>query len=140
MRRLIFLTTIMASVFVFNNCNNYKQLTTQTEVLFRNKWKLTEVQGQQVPDSLKSSFEFTPGKISGSAGCNWLSANFFAGKRQTVTFVPDTLIKRTCENENAHTLETTFLDALSKSTKWDLKGGELWLGNGKDILIKLRSL
>ena len=140
MRRLLFLTTILASELVLNSCNNTKQLTSQTEALFRNKWKLTEVGGQQVPDSLNSSFEFTPGKISGSTGCNWLSAGFLAGKHQTVTFAPDAPIKMECRNENAAKLETRFLDALSKSTKWDIKGGELWLGDGEGNLIKLRSL
>src|SRR6476469_9090923 len=111
MKRLLFLMTILASAFVLNCCNNTKQLTSQTEALFRNKWKLTEVQGQQVPDSLRSSFEFTPGKISGSTGCNWLSAGFVAGKHQTVTFLPEAPTKMTCENENAATLETRFLDA-----------------------------
>ncbi|MFI5132343.1 MAG: META domain-containing protein [Chitinophagales bacterium] len=140
MRRLLFLTTILAYGFVLNSCNNTKHLTSQTEVLFRNKWKLTEVGGQQVPDSLNSSFEFTPGKISGSTGCNWLSAGFLAGKHQTIIFAPDAPIKMECVNENAAKLETRFLDALSKSTKWDINGGALWLGDGDATLIKLRSL
>ena len=140
MRRFLFLTTILVSVSVLSNCNNTRQLTAQTEALFRDKWKLMEVGGQQVPDSVSSSFEFTPGRISGSTGCNWLTAGFVAGKHQTVTFTPDTLKKRECGNENAAQLETRFLDALSKSTKWDIKGGVLWLGDGDINLIKLKSL
>ena len=141
MRRFLFLTTIiLASVFALNNCGNYKNLTSQTEVLFRDKWKLMEVGGQQVPDTLSSTFEFTPGKISGSTGCNFLSAGFVAGKHQTVTFTPDPPTKMECKNENAAKLETSFLDALTRSTKWDLRGGVLWLGDGTNTLIKLKSL
>lgn len=140
MRRLLFLTTILASLFVLIYCNNTKQLTSQTEALFRNKWKLTEVQGQQVPDSLRSSFEFSPGNLSGSAGCNRISAGFVAGKNQTVRFSPETTTKKACANENVATLETLFLDALARSTKWDIKGSELWLGTDGGTLIKLRSL
>src|SRR5688572_12619083 len=141
MRRFLFLMTIiLASVFALNNCGNYKNLTTQTEALFRDKWKLMEVGGQQVHDSLSSSFEFTPGRISGSTGCNWLSAGFIAGKHQTVTFTPDPPTKIECKNENAAKLETSFLDALSKSTKWDISGGVLSLGDGANTLIKLKSL
>lgn len=141
MRRLLFLTlTILLSVFIFNDCNNYRRLTAQSEVLFRYEWKLTEVEGQQVADSLRSSFEFTPGKLSGSTGCNWLSAGFLAGKHQTVTFAADDPVKMECSSEYAATMESKFLDALSKSTKWEINGGQLWLGDGESTLIKLKSV
>lgn len=130
---------IAACVFIFSNCNNTKQLTSQTEALFRNKWKLAELQGQQVSDTVRSSFDFTPGKISGTTGCNRLSAGFVAGRNQSIHFSPEASTKMACD-ESAMKLETTFLDALAKSTKWDMKGGELWLANGKNTLIKLRSL
>ena len=130
---------MLVSIVVLNNCNTTPKLTNQTEALFRDKWKLTEVQGQQVPDSVRSRFEFTPGRISGSAGCHALSAGFIAGRRQTVTFYTDAPPKEACGNENAAALETRFLEALSKSTKWDIKGSELWLGDGATTLIKLKS-
>lgn len=140
MKKRLWSTAILASLFFFNYCNNTKHLTSQTEALFRNKWKLSELQGQQVPDSAKSSFEFTPGKISGTTGCNRLSAGFVAGKHQTIRFSPEALTNMACPNEFSGALETKFLDALSRSKKWDIKGGELWLGDGQSTLIKLRSL
>ena len=141
MRRFLFLMTIIqASIFALNNCGNYKHLTSQTEALFRDKWILMEVGGQQVPDSLSSTFEFTPGRISGSTGCNRLTAGFVAGKHQTVTFTPEPPTKTDCANENAAKLESRFMDALSKSTNWDIRGGVLWLGDGTTTLIKLKSL
>ena len=102
--------------------------------------QLTEVQGRQVADSSRSSFEFTPGKISGSTGCNRLSASFVAGKHQTIKFSPGAMTKMAGLNEGATALEISFLDALSKSTKSSIKGDELWLGDGESTLIKLRSL
>ena len=139
MKKSLWSTAIIATLLFLNYCSNTKQLTSQTEVLFRSKWKLAELQGQQVSDSAKSSFEFTPGKISGSTGCNRLSAGFVAGKHQAIRFSPDSLSKEVCSNETAAALEAKFLDALSKSTKWDMKAGELWLGDGERTLIKLRS-
>lgn len=140
MKKSLWSTAIIATLLFLNYCSNTKQLTSQTEVLFRSKWKLAELQGQQVSDSAKSSFEFTPGKISGSTGCNRLSAGFVAGKHQTIRFSPDSLSKVVCSNETAAALEAKFLDALSKSTEWNMKAGELWLGDGERTLIKLRSL
>jgi heat shock protein HslJ len=130
----------MGCAFILSYCGGYKKLTAQTEALFRNKWRLTEVQGMQVADSLRSSFEFTPGKISGSTGCNWLSAGFVAGKDQAVLFSPEAPVKRDCQNENAATLEARFLDALSKSSRWDIRDDELWLSDGVNTLIKLKSM
>jgi len=140
MKRLLFLATVLIAAFFLNSCNHQRRLTSQTEALFRNKWELTEVEGQQVANSIRSSFEFTPGKLSGSTGCNQLSARFIAGKHQAVTFIPEDPVKVECKNENAAAWETRFLEALSKSTKWDIDGSELWLGNGNVTLIKLRRL
>jgi heat shock protein HslJ len=140
MKPILFSTAILSFVFALSYCSNNKELTSQTEALFRNKWKLTELQGQQVADPSKSSFEFTPGKISGSTGCNRLSAGFVAGKNQTIKFSPASSTKMACADEAAGTLETRFLDALTKSTKWSIKEDELWLSDGGGTLIKLKSL
>lgn len=140
MKSILSSITILVLVLFMNACGNYKRTASQAEVLFRGDWKLTEVQGQAVPDSLKSRFQFTPGKISGSTGCNRLSAGFVPGKQQSIRFSPEISTKMACPDENAAALETKFLDALSKATKWSMTSGELWLGNGETTLIKLRSL
>ena len=139
MKKSLWSMAMLASLFLLCYCNNTKQLTTQTEALFRKNWKLVELNGQKIPDSNRSNFEFTPGKISGSAGCNKLSASFVAGKKQTVSFSPAAMTKMACSDENVMTLETKFAESLSKSTNWDIKGSELWLGDGQSTLIKLRS-
>ena len=131
---------IVAPLFFFNYCSNTKELTAQTEALFRKKWQLAELQGQPISDTVRSSFEFTPGKISGTTGCNRLSAGFVAGRNQTIRFSPEATTKMACTNENAAALETRFLEALSKSTRWDIQGGQLLLGDGGSTLIKFRSL
>ena len=120
-------------------CGNTQRAAASAEVLFRDKWKLKELEGQVVPDSTKSIFEFTPGRISGHTGCNQLSAGFIPGRNQTITFTPEMLTKVACKDENAAALETKFIDALSKSTKWSIRSGELWLGNEEATLIKLKS-
>jgi hypothetical protein len=132
MRRLLFLTTILACEFILNSCNNTKQLTSQTEALFRNKWKLMEVVGQQVPDSLNSIFEFTPGKISGT-GCNWI---WLLAEHQTVT--PDAPIKWNAGMKMRLNWNQIF-GRLIKINKMGYY--EVCYGLGMEtILIKLRSL
>ena len=121
-------------------CGNTQRTAASAEVLFRDKWKLKELEGQVVPDSTRSSFEFTPGRISGHTGCNQLSAGFTPGRNQTITFRPEMVTKMACKDENVAALETKFLDALSKSTKWSMRGSELWLGNEEATLIKLKSM
>src|SRR6478736_218537 len=105
MKRILLLLSATTFLFTLTHCSNTKELTQQSEVLFRNKWKLSEVQGQQVPETVNSSFEFTPGKISGSAGCNRLSAGFVAGRHQSITFTPQASTKMACEGDEG-TLET----------------------------------
>jgi heat shock protein HslJ len=140
MKSILSSITILVLVFFMNACGNYNRTAAQAEVLFRGDWKLKEVQGQAVPDSSRSRFQFTPGKISGSTGCNRLSAGFVPGKDNSIKFSPEAVTTTACKDENAAALETKFLDALSKSTKWSMTSGELWLGNGETTLIKLKSM
>jgi heat shock protein HslJ len=139
MKKILLSMTILSCLFSLTNCNNTKQLTSQTEALFRKNWRLIELNGMQVSDSVRSRFEFTPGRISGSTGCNNLSAGFTAGKNQTVKFSEVAMTRMACADETAMALETKFTDALSKSVNWDIKGSELWLGDGGGTLIKLKS-
>ena len=139
MKRILFSLAILPLIFSLSYCGNTQRTAASAEVLFRDKWKLKELEGQVVPDSVRSSFEFTPGRISGHTGCNQLSAGFIPGRNQTITFTPEMLTKMACKDENAAALETKFLDALSKSTKWSIRSGELWLGNEEATLIKLKS-
>ena len=140
MKQILGSAVILSFLFFFGACSNTKQLTSQTEVLFRKNWALTELQGQPVPDTTRSSFEFTPGRISGTTGCNRLAADFVAGKNQSIRFSPGIQTRMACPDQASMALETQFLEALAKSTKWEMKGGELWLGDGTNALIKLRSL
>lgn len=139
MKRILFSLAILTLIFSLSYCGNTQRTAASAEVLFRDKWKLKELEGQVVPDSVRSSFEFTPGRISGHTGCNQLSAGFIPGRNQTITFTPEMLTKMACKDENAAVLETKFLDALTKSTKWSIRSGELWLGNEEATLIKLKS-
>ena len=139
MKSILFSLAIFTLIFSMSYCGNTQRAAAQAEVLFRDKWKLKELEGQLVPDSARSSFEFTPGRISGHTGCNQLSAGFVPGRNQTIRFTPEMLTKTACTDENAAVLETKFLDALSKSTKWSIRSGELWLANEEATLIKLKS-
>ena len=140
MKSRTFSVTVLLATLLLVQCSNYNDLTKQTEVLFRTDWKLTELQGQALPESAKTRFRFTPGQIAGTTGCNQLSAGFVAGKHQSVRFSPEASTRMACPDDLSGTLETKFLDALSKSTKWKMSGGELWLGDETATLVKLHSL
>ena len=138
MHKSLLLVPILAFFLILSSCGNNRKLTAQTEALFRGNWRLTDLQGQILPDTTRSNFEFTPGRITGSVGCNRLSADFVAGKDQTIRFSPVAQTKMACPDEIAR-LETMVLDALSRSANWEIKGGDLWLGKGDSTLMKFRS-
>ena len=138
MYKSLWSTPILGLILFLSACGNTRKLTAQTEALFRGNWRLMELQGKTLSDTSRSNFEFTPGRITGSVGCNRLSAGFVAGKDQTITFTPAAQTKMACPDEIA-VLETSVLDALSRSTNWEMKGGDLWLGKGDSTLMKLRS-
>src|SRR5688572_8897673 len=129
---------ILALLFILSSCGNNRKLTAQTEALFRGNWRLTELQGQTLADTIRSNFEFTPGRMTGSVGCNRLSAGFVAGQDQTIRFTPVAQTKMACPDEIAG-LETMVLDALSRCSNWEMRGGDLWLGKGDSTLMKFRS-
>jgi heat shock protein HslJ len=138
MKKVLFSLAILALVFSMSYCGKTQRTAASAEVLFRDKYKLKELEGQVVPDSTRSSFEFTPGRISGHTGCNQLTAGFTPARNQKITFRPEMETNTACKNEQLAALEKRFMDALSKSTRWSLKGGELWLGNEETTLIKLQ--
>ena len=137
MKNILFCLAFLTLIFSMSYCGNTQRTAASANVLFQGKWRLTELNGQVLPDSVKSSFEFTPGAISGHTGCNQLSARFIPGRNQTIIFTPEMVTKVACKDENTAALETKFLDALSKSTKWSIRSGELWLANEEATLIKL---
>ena len=140
MKRILFVLAILFVMFSMTYCGSTQRTAASANALFRDKWKLKELEGQVIPDSTRSSFEFSEGNISGNTGCNQLSAGFMPGRKQTITFTPQAVTKMACPDEKAAALETKFLDALARSTRWSMKGSELWLGNEETTLIKLRPL
>ena len=137
MKSRTFSFTVILAALLLARCGNYNDLAHQANVLFRTDWKLLELQGQAVPATAKTRFHFSPGQISGTTGCNQLSAGFVAGKKQSVRFSPEASTKMACPDETSGSLETQFLDALNRSTIWEMNGGALWLGDGKTTLVKL---
>ena len=124
MKRMLFSLTGLVLVLFMNACNKYARTASQAEPLFRGDWTLKEVQGQTVPDSLKSRFEFTPGKISGSTGCNRVSAGFVAGKKQSVKFSPEVSTKMACPDMIT---EGSLFRALERVDSYVVKGDSLQL-------------
>jgi heat shock protein HslJ len=138
MHKSLWSIPVLVFLFILSSCGNTRKLTAQTETLFRGNWRVMELQGQVLSDTTRSNFEFSPGRIAGSMGCNRLSAGFVAGKDQTIRFTEVAQTRMACPDQIA-ALETSVLDALTRSTNWEMKGGELWLGKGDSTLMKLRS-
>src|SRR5688572_30062696 len=115
MKKIFFTPAILLVVFTMSYCGNTKRTAEPANALFRDKWMLKELEGQVIPDSTRSSFEFSEGNISGNTGCNQLSAGFTPGRNQSITFRPQAVTRMACPDEKVAALETKFLDALSRS-------------------------
>jgi len=111
-----------------------------SQALYKNEWKLTEVQGQFVPAISKAMLAFTPGKInkvSGSTGCNRMTGTFELSGTNSIAFSPLALTRMACLDDNANKLQILFTEALTKTDNWDITNDQLILKNGDAVVAKL---
>lgn len=146
MKLSIFIIAVL-SVFV-SSCSDTKKTTSTAkehsgnEALFKQEWKLTEVEGQPVPGESKAMLIFSegePGKVRGSSGCNSITGTFELKEKDGIQFSPFASTKMACVDENVNTLESNFLAVLSKVTSWQTEQNSLLLKSGETILAKLKT-
>ncbi len=106
-------------------------LAQNVEVTLENvNWRLLELNGRRVEDPGLGerphlSFEGAESRVSGSTGCNNLTAGYETGEGNQLTFGPVAATRRYCAETAA--LEREFLAALELTTSFRLGDGRLEL-------------
>lgn len=111
-----------------------------SEILYQSEWKLTELQGQQVPSASKAQLAFAPGtinRVSGNAGCNRLTGSFELMNTNGIKFAPMATTKMACAEPAMNQVETKFLAALTNATQWSIENGILILSDASSVLARL---
>ncbi len=134
---------IFPIVLIFMNaCNNTKAIKGNAEMLSKNQWNLTELNGEEIAETHNQNpgLVFTTGdvnKVSGSTGCNRLSGSFELSGKDKIKFSPLAVTKMAC---TGNTSEGKFLEALNNVTAWTITGDQLLLSNGNTVLAKFNSV
>lgn len=113
-----------------------------SEGLYQHKWLFTEVGGKPLVSSGgKSAFlAFTPGqvvRVSGSTGCNNLTATAEISSGNGLRFSPIATTKMFCAEAAAQ--EQTILTALGQVTNFSVAAGTLVLLNGTTPVASLKA-
>lgn len=140
--------SVIAAVSIFNACKTAAKNTAVakpsagSEMLYQTEWKLTEVQGRQVPAVSTAQLAFAPGtvnRVSGNAGCNQLAGSFELSSRNEIKFSPMAVTKMACAEPAMNDVEAKFLDALTKASQWKIENDVLSLSDGTTLLAKLKA-
>lgn len=104
--------------------------------LFGKTWTLTEMEGRKFSaDKPNIEFNRDPKRVSGSSGCNRFSGTFEI-HGSMVKFSRIAATKMACLDVEVQQVETTFLQLLETTTRFDVKGNTLRLyANHRLVLV-----
>lgn len=99
--------------------------------LFGRRWMLTEIQGSTVRTGEPYiEFDREQGRLSGNGGCNRFSGVYeITGATMRLSRIIST--KRACLDDEANRIETTFLQLLETTTRFEIQAGTLRLYAGE---------
>ena len=113
--------------------------------LYGTQWQLNSYgpQGSEaaVPEGMRITMAFTgKNQIGGTDGCNTFAGNWKA-RFGMLTFQNLTSSMSVCTDQNLLHQEMEYLQALSKTDRYQLRGNQLtiWYGGGRNTLIFIRS-
>ena len=115
-----------------------------SEYLYTYRWYVSEINGKAVTlgDQAKAAhLIFSPGQVStvaGSTGCNRLTGSFELLTDNMIKFSPLAVTKMACINGGD--VESNFLSALSKTSKWIIRNRELYFYEEDKLLVKFASV
>lgn len=115
-----------------------------SEYLYMYRWYVSEINGKAVTlnNQVKAAhLIFSPGQVStvaGFTGCNRLTGSFELMKDNVLKFSPLAVTKMACVNGGD--LESNFLSALNKTSKWIIRNRELYFYEEDKLLIKFASV
>jgi heat shock protein HslJ len=115
------------------------QPDTPTPLLYDKRWVLTQLAEQSLSGD-KPYLEFSRElrRASGDSGCNRFAGGFELNG-SALRFLPIVTTKRACLNTALNRLETSFLQQLSATTRFEVETNELRLYAGDRLLMVLTS-
>lgn len=140
-----FLLTSLAIIIVAAGCHNTKEVSTGpsvgSEILYKSKWYLSEVQGENVNagNGNYAHLLFSPGqpnKVTGSTGCNRLNGSFDLSGENFIKFSPLASTRMACPGNT----EAKFISALGQANNWNIVNDQLLLSTGKILLAKFNAV
>ncbi len=133
-------------VLLIAACSNTRPVTsgvaTGSEMLYKSRWEVVELEGQPVIISAASLpfILFFPGQISsvsGNTGCNNFKGSFQLTGKNLIKFSPLTTTKMACLEKN---MEPQFLDAFKKIGTWSIINDQLVFTNDRTVVMKLKTV
>jgi heat shock protein HslJ len=139
-------TIVSFIILILMGCNSSKPTigvtTGGSEMLYKYKWYLTELQGQPftfIGNDNYAHLLFTagqPNRVSGSTGCNRLNGSYDLTGINFIKFSPLATTRMACPGNT----EAQFTDALSQVNNWSIANEQLLLSNGKIVVAKLNGV
>ena len=134
MKRIIFIITLTAVMFIFSGCGSTNNLN-MLSALTGKSWKLNSLMGSPLnmknfPMGLPGINFGNDGKINGSTGCNNFNGSFKMDK-SAVSLDPGAMTRKFCEGSG----ETDFLNAIKQVNKMKMDGNVLKMMNGSKELL-----
>jgi len=123
-------TISISSRSIFNKSGTRAQ---QTGVITDRRWKLVELVGKPVADSINGKEPFlmlqtTDGRYSASGGCNGIGGNFSLEERGRIKFSAGMSTKMACENME---IENEFTRVLISADNYSVSGDTLSLNKAR---------
>ncbi len=146
MKKTFFCITSLAIIIFIVGCHSTKPVTGGTsggsEMLYKNKWYLTELQGQPfsfIGNDNYAHLLFSPGqpnRVTGSTGCNRLNGSYDLSGVNFIKFSPLVTTRMACPGNT----EAQFIEALGQVNNWSIANEQLVLSNGKMLVAKLNGV
>ncbi len=131
MRKAVLLASMLAAGLAMAQTENRGTLA-------GSEWILTELSGEQIPDSSKAMLQFRgEGVLAGHSGCNRFSGTWsIEGAR--ILLNPGAMTRMACPGPQMR-LEYQFIQTLAGTSTWTRDGINLTLENASgDVLARLR--
>lgn len=135
---------ILAALFSDTGCSDSKKIggAAGNQALYQSAWKPVEIMGITVPGNSNAVLSLKGGQVnlvSGSTGCNRINGTFVLSDSNHLLFSPLATTKMACVDPAAAALENKFLEALSKTTTWQISGTQLTLLHNNELLAKFQA-
>ncbi len=129
-------TLIVLSLLALSSCSLFQKSKVDipsSETITDRRWKLIELDGKPVADSINGKEPFllllaTEGRYTGSGGCNGIGGTFALAGKGRITFSQGMSTKMACEDME---VENGLTKVLVAADNYSLKGDSLSLNKAR---------